>query len=103
MEVPASPIPLSLQIGTHGLRGSPAAGHRAVLRGVVAMVAASIDTRTDPDRALRRFQRSRILLPLRMCDAVTSQHLPGAGRFAEEVLHLSEHEAAQLRIGYLLA
>src|SRR5258708_20671858 len=66
------------------------------------MVAASIDARTDPDRALRRLQRSRILLRLRMCDAVTSQHLPGAGRFAEEVLHLSDDEAAQLRVGQLL-
>src|SRR5258708_32208653 len=102
MKVPTSAIPLSLQIGEHGLRGSPAAGHRAVHRGVVAMVAASIDTRTDPDRALRRLKRSRILLRLRMCDAVTSQHLPGAGRFAKEVLHLSDDEAAQLRVGQLL-
>lgn len=67
----ASSLCLSLQVGKYGFCRPAAAGKCAVDRGIVAMVAASVDPRTDSDRALRRFKRAGVLLRLGVCDAVT--------------------------------
>src|ERR1700688_4382776 len=98
MDVAASALPLSVQVGKHSLRRSPAAGHSDVDRGVVAMVSARINAGPNPYRALRRFQRAGILLRLRVRDAVTPQQLPAAGHFAEQVFHLRDDESAELRV-----
>src|SRR5262249_3929609 len=70
----------------------PAAGQRSVNRGVVAVVAANIYAGPDAHRALRRLERSRILLWLRVPNAVAAQKLPAGGHFAEPVFHLRDDE-----------
>jgi len=66
------------------------------------MVAASVDSRSYPNRSLGRRECSGKLLWLRVRDAVTAQVLPGTGYLAKPVFHLRNDEPPELSFGKLL-
>src|SRR6266852_2080174 len=66
------------------------------------MVAAEVDAWADADGTHGRLERARVLLRLRMRDAVALQVAPGTRDITEPVLHLRDDEAAELGFGEFL-
>jgi hypothetical protein len=93
---------LAWKVGKDGFCGTASAEHGTVDGSVVTVIAAKIDTGTNANRALRRFQSAGILLRLGVGNTVTLQMAPGGGRRAKPIFHLGNDEAAELLVSELL-
>src|SRR5579859_3425434 len=67
------------------------------------MVAAQINSRTNANRTLRRFQSAGELLRLGMGNSIAFQITPGGSDRTEPVFHLRDDETAELLVGELLS